>query len=104
MTLIVRMSGTALHIIAHGIDWSYDFGKVTFGAAFVYSYVLILPLVFWGTPYVYHLLISNSLLGYLLWMDIPMTLVEVLCIYGYSLFVYLPAAVRSSFSFHLSFC
>jgi len=58
--------------------WKYDFLKVTYGAAVIYSYLILLPLLFWG---------------YLLWADIKMGLVEVFCIYGYSLLVYIAVAV-----------
>uniref|UniRef100_A0A6B2L9W2 Protein YIPF n=1 Tax=Arcella intermedia TaxID=1963864 RepID=A0A6B2L9W2_9EUKA len=56
----------------------YDFYKLTTGAAVIYGYDFGVPLLFWI---------------YAKWADLPVSLIDVLCIYGYSLFIYSPIAV-----------
>jgi len=58
--------------------WHYDFYKLTYGAAVIYGYTFGIPLIFWL---------------YMKWVDIGISLIEVLCLYGYSLFVYSPVAI-----------
>ena len=55
-----------------------DFLKVVYGALAIYGYVVILPLALWGV---------------FKYFDIPLGFVDNLCLYGYSLTVYLPIAV-----------
>ena len=57
----------------------YDFTKLTFGATTVIVYVTIIPLISWA--------------GFSLWLQIPVGLVANLCVFGYSLFPYVPASV-----------
>ncbi|MDP2439551.1 MAG: Yip1 family protein, partial [archaeon] len=58
--------------------YSADFLKVVYGAIAIYGYVAVLPLVLWGV---------------FKYFGIPLGLTENLCLYGYSLTVYLPIAV-----------
>ena len=58
--------------------WTYDFSKLTLAGSVVYSYVTLLPLLFW------------LLLRY---YEASKKLVEVLCIYGYTLAVFVPVSV-----------
>lgn len=55
-----------------------SFLKVVWGAFAIYGYVLVLPLVLWGV---------------FKWLEIPLGFAENLCLYGYSLTIYLPLAV-----------
>lgn len=60
--------------------WKYDFHKVSIAATVVYSYTSLVPLGLWV----------------LLWYrksEARYTLLEVVCIYGYSLSIYVPLSV-----------
>jgi len=58
--------------------YQYDFYKLIYGSAIIYGYAFVIPLFLWL---------------YIKWLDISLNLIEVLCIYGYSLFVYSPVAL-----------
>jgi len=58
--------------------YQYDFYKLIYGSAVIYGYAFIIPLLFWL---------------YVKWLDISVNLIDILCIYGYSLFVYSPVAL-----------
>ncbi len=60
------------------------FVKVSTGAAVIYGYLLVLPLILW--------IIFK-------WRDVPISLMQIWCIYGYSLFVFVPVAVSSIYPF-----
>jgi len=55
----------------------YEFQTVTVGAGTIYGYASIAPIVLW--------IIFK-------WLEIPVTLLQNVCIYGYSLFVFLPVS------------
>lgn len=58
--------------------WSVDVSKMTFGASIIYSYAFIVPLfVYLALRY------AGS----------RVALVDTVCLYGYSLFIYIPASV-----------
>ncbi|XP_078352620.1 protein YIPF1-like isoform X2 [Oculina patagonica] len=61
-------------------QWAYDFHKVTLAAAAIYSYAFIVPTALWGV-----LLWRKSNAGY--------SFLEILCVYGYSLSIYVPISV-----------
>mmetsp|Transcript_6166 Transcript_6166/g.8182 ORF Transcript_6166/g.8182 Transcript_6166/m.8182 type:complete len:247 (+) Transcript_6166:90-830(+) len=61
-----------------GSVWTYDFQIVVFAATLVYSFVILAPFCVWG------------LLKYL---SINFILVDLFCIYGYSLSAYIPTAL-----------
>eukprot|EP00002_Diphylleia_rotans_P018834 TRINITY_DN3645_c0_g2_i6.p1 TRINITY_DN3645_c0_g2~~TRINITY_DN3645_c0_g2_i6.p1 ORF type:complete len:275 (+),score=49.47 TRINITY_DN3645_c0_g2_i6:246-1070(+) len=62
-------------------EWKYDLGKITFGAGLIYVYATLVPLLLhWG------------LSSY----ESPMRFTHVVCIYGYSLFVFIPTAILSA--------
>ena len=64
-------------------DWKYDFAKLGGGAAVIYAFVSIVPgLIYIGTKF---------------WLDLEPSLVTHYCIFGYSMFPYIPAAVISFF-------
>jgi len=58
--------------------YQYDFYKLIYGSGVIYGYAFIIPLLFWL---------------YVKWLDLSLNLIDVLCIYGYSLFVYSPVAL-----------
>jgi len=58
--------------------WVYDFYKLTYGSGVIYGYAFGIPLLFWL---------------YIKWIDLGVSLIDILCIYGYSLFVYSPVAL-----------
>ncbi|XP_076346193.1 protein YIPF1 isoform X2 [Tachypleus tridentatus] len=60
--------------------WHYDFHKVSFAATAIYSYAFLLPLMLWGL-----LQCRESISNY--------TFLEILCVYGYSLSVYIPISI-----------
>lgn len=59
-------------------NFHYDFSEVTFGAMAIYGYIVVIPIALW---FVCH------------WLKIPLKLLQILCIYGYSLFIFIPTAV-----------
>ncbi|KAL1499738.1 hypothetical protein AB1Y20_012425 [Prymnesium parvum] len=59
-------------------QWKYNFNQLTLAGTVIYSYVTILPLVFWMA---------------LRYYDASKKLVDVLCIYGYTLSVFVPISV-----------
>jgi len=83
-TLIFMMAASAnfafylQSILDPNKPWTYDLYKLTYGSGVIYGYSFGVPLLFWL---------------YIKWIDISVTLIEILCIYGYSLFVYIPVAL-----------
>jgi hypothetical protein len=51
---------------------------VTVGAGTIYGYVGLAPIILWAI---------------FKWLEVPVTLLQNVCIYGYSLFVFLPVSV-----------
>lgn len=60
--------------------WKYDFHKVTFAATAIFTYWWLLPTVLYGV-----LWWRKSAAGY--------TFLEMLCVYGYSLAIYIPISI-----------
>jgi hypothetical protein len=60
------------------LDWTNDFTTVTVGTGFIYSFMVIVPLL---------------LFVFFKWKDIDITLSEVLCLYGYTAIVYVPVSL-----------
>jgi hypothetical protein len=58
--------------------YQYDFYKLIYGSGVIYGYAFITPLLFWL---------------YVKWIELNINLIDILCIYGYSLFVYSPVAL-----------
>jgi hypothetical protein len=61
-------------------NWKYDFHKVTFAATAIFSYWWLIPLI---------------LFGVLWWRgsQAKFTFLEIICVYGYSLAIYIPISV-----------
>lgn len=60
------------------LKWTYDFSQLTLAGSVIYSYVTLLPLLFW------------LLLRY---YEASKKLVDVLCIYGYTMTIFVPISV-----------
>jgi hypothetical protein len=58
--------------------WSYNFNLITVGAATFYGYTIVIPLILWGV---------------LKYLQVPVNLLDTICIYGYSLFIYIPISI-----------
>lgn len=74
--------GTFVTYVAHKLKdqkWDYDINLVTWSAGLFYGYVTIIPL---------------CLYVILKYFSVPAGLVQLFCLYGYSLFVFIPALVR----------
>ncbi|XP_020915764.1 protein YIPF1 [Exaiptasia diaphana] len=63
-------------------EWVYDFHKVTLAAGAIYTYAFLIPTALWGL-----LLWRRSTAGY--------SFLEILCVYGYSLSIYVPISVST---------
>jgi len=80
LIFVMAISGNLAHFFAsNGTSKEpYDFNKIPIGASVIYGYTVLIPLVMWAV---------------FKWMKIPFKLMELLCIYGYALFVFIPACV-----------
>ncbi|XP_063228393.1 protein YIPF1 [Bacillus rossius redtenbacheri] len=61
--------------------WKYDFHAVTFAATAIFSYAWVVPMILWGV---------------LKWrggQDVRLSFLEILCVYGYSLSIYVPISI-----------
>lgn len=77
--------GTFVTYLAHKLqhkEWNYDINLITWSAGVFYGYVLVVPL---------------CLYIILKYFSAPSGLVQLFCLYGYSLFVFIPAMVRILF-------
>lgn len=79
--MLAAGSNFASYLATEG-DWHYDFFKLTAGAGIIWGYCFGAPILYWL---------------YFKWVDLNVSLIEMLCIYGYSLFSYTPVAVCFSF-------
>ncbi|XP_021749323.1 protein YIPF1 homolog [Chenopodium quinoa] len=64
----------------HSKDWNYDISLVTWSAGLFYGYVMVVPLCLYLV---------------LKYFSAPSGFVQLLCLYGYSLFVFVPALCLS---------
>eukprot|EP00249_Psilotum_nudum_P014755 c24985_g1_i2 orf=366-1202(-) len=62
------------------VSWHYDISKVNWAAGVLYGYVCIVPL---------------ALCFLLQYMGVQWSIVQLWCLYGYSLFIFIPASVLS---------
>ncbi|XP_026168902.1 protein YIPF1 [Mastacembelus armatus] len=84
----VAISGNISNFLVHSGKPNYkytpDFGKVTIAATAIFSYAWLVPLSLWG---------------FLLWRNnkimnlVSYSFMEIVCVYGYSLSIYIPAVV-----------
>ncbi|KAL0558352.1 hypothetical protein IC582_002914 [Cucumis melo] len=83
LIFVAASIGTFVTYLAHKLqkkDWNYDINLVTWSAGLFYGYVTIVPL---------------GLYVILKYFSVPSGLVQLLCLYGYSLFVFIPALCLS---------
>lgn len=81
LVFVAASIGTFITYIAHKLqnkEWNYDINLVTWSAGLFYGYSTIVPL---------------CLFLVLKYFSAPSGLVQLLCLYGYSLFVFIPALV-----------
>ncbi|KAF9681607.1 hypothetical protein SADUNF_Sadunf05G0019400 [Salix dunnii] len=79
LIFVAASIGTFVTYIAHKLqkkEWNYDINLVTWSAGVFYGYVLVVPL---------------ALYVILKYFSAPSGLVQLFCLYGYSLFVFIPA-------------
>lgn len=82
LIFVAASIGTFVTYIAHKVqkkEWDYDINLMTWSAGLFYGYVSIVPL---------------ALYLILKYFSAPSGFVHLLCLYGYSLFVFIPAMVR----------
>ncbi|KAK7337795.1 hypothetical protein VNO77_18382 [Canavalia gladiata] len=83
LIFVAASIGTFVTYIAHKLksqEWNYDINLVTWSAGLFYGYVTIVPL---------------CLYVILKYFSAPAGFVQLLCLYGYSLFVFIPALCMS---------
>ncbi|XP_061338051.1 uncharacterized protein LOC133284930 [Gastrolobium bilobum] len=83
LIFVAASISTFVTYIAHKLkneEWNYDINLVTWSAGLFYGYVTIVPL---------------CLYVILKYFSAPSGLVQLLCLYGYSLFVFIPALCMS---------
>lgn len=83
LIFVAAAIGTFVTYLAHKLqhkEWNYDINLVTWSAGLFYGYVLIVPL---------------CLYIILKYFSAPSTLVQLFCLYGYSLFIFIPAMCLS---------
>ncbi|XP_076885149.1 uncharacterized protein LOC143534576 [Bidens hawaiensis] len=83
LIFVAASIGTFATYLSHKLhhkEWNYDINLVTWSAGVFYGYVLIVPL---------------CLYVILKYFSAPSTLVQLFCLYGYSLFIFIPAMCLS---------
>ncbi|KAI9084844.1 hypothetical protein K1719_033250 [Acacia pycnantha] len=83
LIFVAASIGTFVTYVAHKLkkeQWNYDINLVTWSAGLFYGYVIIVPL---------------CLYVILKYFSAPAGLVQLFCLYGYSLFVFIPALCMS---------
>nr|CAN77029.1 hypothetical protein VITISV_015340 [Vitis vinifera] len=83
LIFVAASIGTFVTYVAHKIqkkEWDYDINLVTWSAGLFYGYVTIIPL---------------GLYIILKYFSAPSGLAQLLCLYGYSLFIFIPALLGS---------
>lgn len=81
LIFVAAAIGTFVTYLAHKWpkkEWDYDINLVTWSAGLFYGYVTIVPV---------------GLYVILKYFSAPAGLIQLLCLYGYSLFVFIPASV-----------
>ncbi|XP_031498350.1 uncharacterized protein LOC116262945 isoform X2 [Nymphaea colorata] len=83
LIFVAAAIGTFVTYVAHKLDkkeWNYDIHLVTWSAGLFYGYVGVVPV---------------GLYLILKYFSVPSGLVQLWCLYGYSLFVFIPASCLS---------
>ncbi|CAH0560666.1 unnamed protein product [Brassicogethes aeneus] len=94
ITLIftIAISGNVANYLQNAntnIHWKYDFHLVSYAATAIFMYVTLIPFTLWG------LLKWSSDVNDLEGLESNVTpgALELICIYGYSLFIYIPVSI-----------
>lgn len=91
LIFVAAAIGTFVTYLAHKLKdqkWDYDINLITWSAGLFYGYVLVVPI---------------CLYVILKYFSAPSGLAQLLCLYGYSLFVFIPALVSIYAFFSLAF-
>lgn len=83
LIFVAAAIGTFVTYIAHKLqskEWNYDINLVTWSAGVFYGYVTVVPLLLYVI---------------LKYFSAPSGLVQLFCLYGYSLFIFIPALCLS---------
>ncbi|KAK3033142.1 hypothetical protein RJ639_036326 [Escallonia herrerae] len=89
LIFVAASIGTFVTYVAHKLqnkEWDYDINLVTWSAALFYGYVTVVPL---------------CLYIILKYFSAPSGLVQLFCLYGYSLFIFIPALCLSIIPFDI---
>ncbi|KAK2972486.1 hypothetical protein RJ640_017658 [Escallonia rubra] len=89
LIFVAASIGTFVTYVAHKLqnkEWDYDINLVTWSAALFYGYVTVVPL---------------CLYIILKYFSAPSSLVQLFCLYGYSLFIFIPALCLSIIPFDI---
>ncbi|KAF5286410.1 hypothetical protein FQR65_LT12590 [Abscondita terminalis] len=94
MTLIftIAISGNIANYLQHANEeyhWKYDFHLVSYASTTILLYIIVIPLLLWG---ILKWSTDTSDLENLLEETIS-TPLELICVYGYSLFIYIPVSI-----------
>ena len=90
LIFIAASIGTFVTYVSHKLqskEWNYDISLVTWSAGLFYGYVTVVPLCLYLV---------------LKYFSAPSGFVQLLCLYGYSLFVFVPALVSALWFFFKS--
>lgn len=90
LVFAIAISGNLSNFLIHLGEKTYhyvpEFQKVSIAATVIYAYAWLVPLALWG---------------FLLWRNskvmsmVSYSFLEIVCVYGYSLFIYIPTAVST---------
>ncbi|XP_078526542.1 protein YIPF1 [Lissotriton helveticus] len=94
LVFAIAISGNISNYVSHQGHPNYhyvpEFRKVSIAATAIYSYAWLVPLALWG---------------FLMWRNskvmniVSYSFLEIVCVYGYSLFIYIPTALLWIFPF-----
>ncbi|CAN1161388.1 Protein YIPF1 homolog [Linum perenne] len=82
LIFVAASIGTFVTYVAHKLEkkeWNYDINIVTWSAGLFYGYVTVIPL---------------ALYVILKYFSVPSGIVQLFCLYGYSLFIFIPTLVK----------
>ncbi|CAN1161389.1 Protein YIPF1 homolog [Linum perenne] len=81
LIFVAASIGTFVTYVAHKLEkkeWNYDINIVTWSAGLFYGYVTVIPL---------------ALYVILKYFSVPSGIVQLFCLYGYSLFIFIPTLI-----------
>lgn len=86
LIITIAISGNVANYLqaaaTHKYHWKYDFHAVSTSATAIFSYAWLLPVLVWG-----YLKYQNDT------EVVNLSILELLCVYGYSLSIYIPIAI-----------